>query len=300
MLIWVPDEPARDALGGLPGDVRVEIAREDLRGTEEVAVFVPPRWPLEDLRAAMAAMPSLRLVQTESAGIEWILDLIPSGVTLCSAHDVHMASVAEWIVGAILAMERGLAGFRDAQREGHWAPAETVDMGGRTVLIVGHGSIGRAVEARLEPFGVRFERVARRPRDGVVGLDALDGLLSHADVVVLGLPLTAETEGIVDARFLGRMKPGALLVNAARGRHVVTDDLLDALHAGRVRAALDVTDPEPLPDGHPLWSAPGALITPHVAGETFGRQQRAWRLLREQVLRLRVGEPLHNVVADGY
>ncbi|HEX8104118.1 MAG TPA: NAD(P)-dependent oxidoreductase [Solirubrobacteraceae bacterium] len=296
----MPDADAAAALADLAPDVRVEAAREDLTRAGAVEVLMPPDWPLDRLRAAMAAMPRLRVVQSTWAGVEWILDAIPPGVTLCSANEVHSASVADWVVGAILAMERGLAAFRDAQREQRWAPADTPDMAGRTVLLLGHGAIGAAVEARLAPFGMRFNRVARRPRDGVEGLDAVPALLPEADVVVIGLPLTPQTERLVDAAFLARMKPGALLVNPGRGRHVVTDDLLEALHAGRVRAALDVTDPEPLPDGHPLWSAPGVLVTPHVAGDTLGRHERASALLREQLLRLRAGEPLVNVVAEGY
>ena len=143
------------------------------------------------------------------------------------------------------------------------------------MLVLGHGSIGRAVEARLKPFGATVTGVARQQRPGVHAMSEAHALAGEADVVVVLLPLTAETKGVVDGAFLDAMRPGALLVNAARGRHVVTDDLIPRLRSGRVRAALDVTDPEPLPDGHPLWTCPGLLITPHIAGTTDGWEDAA-------------------------
>lgn len=168
------------------------------------------------------------------------------------------------------------------------------------MLIVGYGSIGRALEARLLPFGVNVLRVARHKREGVYSLTELPALLPQAHVVVILLPLTAETRGLVDTRFLGTMRPGSLLVNPARGPIVDTDALTRVVLAGRLRAALDVTDPEPLPDGHPLWSAPGALITPHVAGAVRKLYDRAWGLIAEQVRRYVAGETLRNIVVDGY
>jgi len=174
------------------------------------------------------------------------------------------------------------------------------DLEGTTVLIVGYGSIGRVVEARLMPFGVKVPRVARHEREGVQSLAELPELLPRADVVVILLPLTTETRRLVDAQFLSAMRPNALLVNPARGAIVDTEALTGAVLACRVRAALDVTDPEPLPDGHPLWSAPGALITPHVAGSVRKLFDRAWRLIADQVRRYVTGAPLRNVVVDGY
>jgi len=303
VLVWVPGGPGRELLGDPPAGVRVETAPEDperAAGLADVEVLLVPEWPADRLDAALRAMTSLRVLQLPSAGVEWIAGRVPGGVTLCSARGVHDASVADWAAGAILMMQRRLAVFRDAQTEGRWRPQDAPDLAGTSLLIVGHGAIGRALEARMTPFGVRVQGVARRPRPGVAGMDALPELLGQADVVAIGLPLTPATEGIVDAGFLARMNPGALLVNYARGRHVVTADLLDALGEGRVRAALDVTDPEPLPDGHPLWTAPGALITPHIAGDTDGRHVRVFALMRGQLERLAAGEPPANVVAEGY
>jgi phosphoglycerate dehydrogenase-like enzyme len=243
-------------------------------------------------------MTGLRVIQTTSAGVDWILPLVPSGVVLCNARGVHDVPVAEWVVAVTLAMERNLHRLRDEQRACRWTSAVAEDIHGKTVLTLGHGSIGRALEARLASFGVRFLRIARRRRDGVGSLADLDQMLPQADVVVLLLPLTQETEGVVDASFLARMRKGALLVNAARGRLVVTDALVQALHEGRVRAALDVIDPEPLPPGHPLWTAPDVLITPHVAGVSSSLWERSFSLIGEQLRRYRAGEPLLNVVED--
>jgi phosphoglycerate dehydrogenase-like enzyme len=243
----------------------------------------------------------LRLVQTLSAGVDTLVGHIPPDVILCDGSGIHDASVSEWVVMATVVMRRHLPEYVLSQRDATWRWAGGgADLEGATVLIVGFGSIGRAVEQRLEPFGARVVRVARRPREGVHGVDELRGLLSDADVVVILLPLTAETRGLVDAGFLAAMREGALLVNAARGPIVDTEALLAALRSEHIRCALDVTDPEPLPDGHPLWSAPGALITPHIGGAVERLFERAWSFAGEQVRRFIDGEPLRNVVSDGY
>jgi phosphoglycerate dehydrogenase-like enzyme len=179
-------------------------------------------------------------------------------------------------------------------------PERTDELEVTTVLIVGHGSIGRAIEFRLAPFGPRILRVARRAREGVEPLSGLDNLLRQADIVVLITPLTAETIRLMDPDRIARMKPGALLVNAARGALVDTYALVQALNDGKIRAAIDVADPEPLPPGHPLWKAPNLLITPHIAGASAQFLKRALKLASEQAQRLARGEPLINVVESGY
>lgn len=253
---------------------------------------------------AIARLDDLRVVQSMSAGVDSLLDQIPPGVTLCDAAGVHDVPVAEWVMMTILADRHRLVQNLDGQRAATWrrATLETGgdDLEGTTVLIVGYGSIGRALESRLAPFGAKVLRVARRQREGVHALADLPALLPSADVVVILLPLTSETRGLVDARFLAAMRPGALLVNPARGAVVDTDALTQAAQAGRIRVALDVTDPEPLPDGHPLWSAPGVIITPHVAGAVRKLYDRAWSLIADQVRRYATGEPLRNIVVDGY
>ncbi|HEX7472202.1 MAG TPA: NAD(P)-dependent oxidoreductase, partial [Candidatus Limnocylindrales bacterium] len=187
-------------------------------------------------------------------------------------------------------------------RAGRWGHERLTgsDLEDATVVLVGAGSIGAAVEARLVPFGARIVRIARRPRPGVHVMADLPTILPTADVVVILLPLTPQTRGVVDASFLAGMRPGALLVNASRGAVVDTAALTAAVLGGRTRAALDVTDPEPLPEGHPLWSAPGVIVTPHVASDVRHTDERAWRLAFEQVGRYARGEPLLNVVAEGY
>jgi phosphoglycerate dehydrogenase-like enzyme len=258
-----------------------------------------------DLRATLEAIPrleGLKVVQTLSAGVDAIVDRLPEGVTLCDASGVHDVGVAEWVLMAILASNRRLPELVDAQRAATWRHDEARgdELQGSQALILGYGSIGRALEYRLRPFGVDVVRVARREREGVHPLADLPALLPSADIVVILVPLTPATRELVGIEFVSLLKPGALLVNASRGAVVNTPALMAALADGQIRAALDVTDPEPLPEGHPLWSMANVLITPHVAGDVNGEEDRAWALVAEQVDRLARGEPLRNVVVDGY
>jgi phosphoglycerate dehydrogenase-like enzyme len=300
MKVWVPDYYRREHFGVLPRPIEIGTFPSDpLAAAElaEVEFAVPPYRP--EVIGALPRMRRLRVLQTDSAGVEWLADRVPGGVTLCNARGVHDAATSEWVVAAILAMTKRLSEGLERQRAGRWAPWAPDELAGKTVLIVGYGSIGRAVAARLEPFGVRLVRVARSARPGVRSAGELPTVLPEADVVVLLTPLTEETRGLVDERFLGQMRPGALLVNAGRGALVDTPALVRALSAGRIRAALDVTDPEPLPHEHPLWDAEGVLITPHVAGESPRAVERAAALIREQLVRLLDGRPLLNVVKPG-
>jgi phosphoglycerate dehydrogenase-like enzyme len=247
--------------------------------------------------------------------------LIPGDVTLCSARGVHDAPTAEWAVTATLAMQKYLPFYADLQRRADWAgkdraeeiyllsegakrepdcPVLVEEAADKTVLIVGYGSIGAAVEAGLAPFGCKFLRVARAARDGVAPVSALDELLPRADIVILTTPLTSETRGLIDGVRIARMKRGALLVNAGRGPVVVTDALAEALNEGRIRAAVDVTDPEPLPPDHPLWRAPNLLITPHLATDTPRFMGRAFAFAGEQAQRFARGEKLLNIVQGEY
>ena len=305
-LVWVPQDSLR-YLGSASKGLDVQVFPADPYADPrlgEVELLVPPMRMSEsvalDLDDLLRHMPSLRVVQTLSARVDGIVDKIPAGVDLCSARGAHDVPVAEWVVGAILAGLKDFALYRDNQRERHWAAGTTQELAGAGVLFLGYGSIARQAERRLAPFGPRFWRVARRAREGVQAMSELPGLLPQADIVVVLLPLTRQTRGVVDAPFLARMRKGALLVNAARGGLVDTAALLDALRAGRVRAVLDVTDPEPLPEDHPLWHAPGVLITPHVAGRVPNWQAPAYALVRDQLERFARGQPLLNVVEDGY
>jgi phosphoglycerate dehydrogenase-like enzyme len=246
----------------------------------------------------LEGLPRLRLVQLLSAGAEQFIGKLPEGVVLCNARGAHTPSTAEWAVTAALAAQRDLPSFVRQQDEGRWAAHTARSMVGARVLVVGAGDIGRGIGRMLSGFDVELSYVARTAREGVHGTDELPRLLPEADVVVLIVPVTPETRGLVDAGFLAAMKDGALLVNAARGVIVDTDALLAELTAGRLRAALDVTDPEPLPEGHPLWSAPNLLLTPHVAGAVPDTNQRAAETVAAQLRRVLAGEPLANVVTD--
>ena len=306
MRIWVPTEEVADALVGLPG-LMVELVNPDDGGqpglpasAAQVEFYVPPFFPRPASIAAMRQMPRLRVVQTMTAGIDLLRPHIPDGAVLCNARGVHNAGTAEWVVAAILASIRRFPYFAAEQAAARWSFRFTSCLAGKTVLIVGYGSIGAAVERRLAGFEVQVVRVARAARDGVAAVGELPGLLSAADVVVLLAPTTPETAGMVDAAFLARMKDGALFVNAARGSLVVTADLCDELRSGRLNAALDVTDPEPLGPDHPLWAMPNVLITPHVAGSTPVSGRSALTFVRDQVERFCQGKPLLNVITGEY
>ncbi|WP_405438292.1 2-hydroxyacid dehydrogenase [Streptomyces avidinii] len=252
----------------------------------------------------LAAMPAVRVVQTLTAGIDHVLgglgDLRP-GVRLCNAAGVHSASTAELALALTLASLRGIPGMVRGQDREEWRSGFYDALADKSVLIIGYGSIGSAIEDRLVAFECGpVARVARTARTGARGpvhaLADLPGLLPSADVVILVTPLTEATRGLVGAEFLGRMKDGALLVNVSRGPVVDTESLLAEVESGRLHAALDVTDPEPLPAGHPLWHAPNVLITPHVGGSSSAFEPRAKRLLARQLTRFAAGEPVEHTV----
>jgi phosphoglycerate dehydrogenase-like enzyme len=301
--VWIPYREQLEALGALPGNVHLSVW--DGRGATpgdpaQVEIWVPPFLPGPDVVAQLQNLTGLRLLQLMSAGAEVWIDHVPAGVTLCDARGVHTASTSEWVITAILASVREFPRFTLAQAAHRWDHTDTDTLAGKRVLIVGAGDIGEAVCRRLQPFGVTLIRVARRRRDGVYPVTDLPWLLPDADVVVLLVPLTAATRGMVDSRFLARMRDGAMLVNAARGPIVDTAALLAELQSSRLRAALDVTDPEPLPEDHPLWDAPGLLLTPHVAGSVHGVLTPAYQLVGDQLRRYTSSEPLRNVVTEGY
>ena len=302
-LIWVPTEPVAQALAGLTG-ASVEVYPPDGSDLPEsvanVEFYVPPFFPRPDAVAAMRRMPKLKVVQTLTAGFDAVRPHVPASAVLCNARGVHDASTAEWVVGAIVAAIRQFPYFAAQQAAGRWSYQFTDCLAGKTVLIVGYGSIGQAVERRLTGFEVTIRRVARTARPGVSPVSELPELLPAADVVILLAPVTTETVGMVDAAFLARMKEGALLVNAARGVLVVTEDLVAEVAAGRLSAALDVTDPEPLPPGHPLWALPNVLITPHVGASTPVSARTAEQFVRDQAERYLAGQPLLNVITGDY
>ncbi|MEV0488863.1 2-hydroxyacid dehydrogenase [Streptomyces atratus] len=304
--VWLPI-PA-DEIEGLPQGLNYRFwdgAQDFPADPADCAFYVVPYMKgLEIAVRPLAGMRAVQVVQTLSAGIDHVqpgLGQLPAGVRLCNAKGVHEASTAELTLALILASLRGFPGFVHGQDKEEWRSGFYPALADKSVLIVGYGSIGAAIEDRLAPFEcARVARVARSARTTARGpvhtLDDLPALLPEADIVVLSTPLNASTQGLVGADFLAAMADGALLVNVARGGVVDTKALLSELESGRLRAALDVTDPEPLPAGHPLWHAPNVLITPHVGGSTSAFLPRAGRLLAGQLTRFAAGEPVQNVV----
>lgn len=302
-IVCVPDSNAVELLGSLPDGVEVIVW--DGEGDKpvrlgETAFWVPQVEDSTNLSDKFAALPQLEVIQLTSAGVEDILDHVPDGVTLCNARGVHGSSVAELVLTVVLATLRRLPHFVEAQRQGRWDPVEAEDLRDKRVLIVGAGDLAEQTARRLRGFEATTVLVGHTARDQIRATSELPTLLPEADVVVLTVPLTPDTTGLVDADFLARMPDGALLVNVARGKVVDTEALLAELTSGRLHAALDVMEPEPLPAGHPLWSAPNLIITPHAAGTVSQAGARAFALVNAQLRRFVAGDALVNVVKGPY
>jgi phosphoglycerate dehydrogenase-like enzyme len=295
--VWIRDRPQR-ALGSLPDSVELHWSPREGPLPPEIrnAELLVPAEHSRDLLRLLGDMSQLKVVQTVSAGVDWLLPWTPDGVVVCNARGLRDVAVAEWVLAAVLAMEKRLSTFARRQAERTWEPEPLEELAGKRALIVGFGSIGQRVGGMLSTLGVTVRGVASRPRPGVHGVEELAELLPSAEIVVLLVPLTAQTKGFFDGRALSRMRPGALLVNAARGPVLDTAALLEQLASGRLRAALDVTDPEPLPTGHPLWDMPGAMLTPHLAGDSPQAEERVYAFVGDQIRRYAAGEPLLNVV----
>jgi phosphoglycerate dehydrogenase-like enzyme len=299
VVVCLPDLPERPLMGEFPANVELVLIPMDsgpLPDLAAVDMVIPVNRVREPLIDVLREGGRLRVIQTLTAGIEWLVGRVPQGVTVCNAKGVFDRPVAEWVVGAILAMQRGLVQARDAQLTGTWAEFDPDELAGRRVVILGFGSIGLAVAERLRPFGVELTGVSRTRRNGALGLEDLDDVLPEAEILVDLLPVTSETAGVLDARRLGLLPDGALVVNGGRGGTIVTQALVAELDRGRLRAALDVTDPEPLQASHPLWRLPNVLLTPHIAGNSVAASERLFRLAGDQVRRFAAGERLQNEV----
>ena len=281
----------------VPVSVYSEDGEVDAGALAEATFFVPIYMGPPTNLALMERMPQLRVCQMLTAGFDNALSHLHEGVILCNAAGVHDASTAELALGLIIANLRGLDDAARDMSQGVWRHRRLPALADKVVLVIGAGGVGQAIRQRLEPFEVEVIMMGRTARAGVRGMSELDAILPTVDVVILAVPLAATTTGMVDAHFLAGMKDGALLVNVARGQVVQTDALLAELTRGRLRASLDVTDPEPLPSDHQLWSAPRLLISPHVGGNSSAFLPRARRLVREQLERLAVGHELVNRVS---
>ena len=302
IVVLVPNSEGREIVDAVDG---VRAVVYDPKGAlpdeaRTARVLVAPFLSTSDTVAMVDGMPSLELVQLLTAGAEAWIGRLPDGVALSDGRGAHGGATAEWVVAVLLAAYRHLPGFVRAQDEGRWDYHRTEELAGKRVLIVGAGDVAEKTVSRLSGFEVSTTLVGRRARDGVHGMDELPSLLPEHDAVVLIVPLTDETRGMVDAGFLAAMPDGALLVNGARGPVADTDALLAELTGGRLRAVVDVTDPEPLPEGHPLWSAPNLLLTPHVGGSVPLAMERAYTVAAEQLAYVVRGEEPPNVVHGAY
>lgn len=302
LTVSVPTEEFAASLQPLPPGVEVVVwAMDGPPPRARLDIVVPPYMSQGRTLPLLAGIDT-RLVQGQSIGYDGIENQLPDGTVFANATSVHEASTAELALALTLASQRHLAAYVRAQNEHRWAPDFVESLADRRVLLLGYGGVGKAVAARLAPFEVELTRVASRAReeDGVHvhGADELPELLPSADIVITTLPGGQATRHIVDDGFLSALPDGALLVNVGRGTLVDTDALVDHARRGRIRAALDVTDPEPLPADHPLWSLDGVLIAPHVGGASTAMRPRIARLVRTQIERMLAGEPPVNVVID--
>jgi phosphoglycerate dehydrogenase-like enzyme len=296
---WIPHDVGPALLGELPDEVVVTVWDGESAppgGIEGVRFYVPPFGPGDTVAQAIAAMGRLEVVQAMSAGIEHIAPMVPAGVTLCNARGAHSPATSEWVLAAILAVLRKFPQFAADQLIGENDRRMSDSLDRKRVTILGYGSIGEAVEQRLSGFDVTITRVARSAREGVHALADLDALLGETDVLVILVPLDETTRGLIGRERLAALPDRALVVNAARGGIVDEQALLDELTAGRLRAALDVAEPDPLPAEHPLRSAPGLFYTPHIGGATRSALPNIYALVGDQLRRIVAGEPLVNVV----
>ena len=305
-VVWLPYasvEEAEQRLGGIPDGIHVGCYRADGDSwpdtVADVEFYVLPYLKGEEVLDRVGEMSQLKVIQTLTAGVENFLPYVPDGVILCNAAGVHDASTAELAVALALASGRHLDHYARNQPSGTWEEFRLgISLADKRVLIIGYGHIGAAIERRLDGFEVAsVTRVARRARSepvAVHGTEHLLELLALADVALLVAPHTPQTEGMISSRELAALPDGALLVNVARGKLVDTGALLAETSTGRIRAALDVTDPEPLPPEHPLWRTPGVLISPHVGGASTAFFPRADRLIAGQLGRFAAGKELEN------
>jgi phosphoglycerate dehydrogenase-like enzyme len=301
VVVSVPTEELRSALEGTSD---LDLLVWDLRSApprEVIDLVVVPYMSSPQLLRQLEGVRTL-LVQSQSIGYDGVIDQLPADVRFSNGAGIHEASTAELAIGLMIASQRLFPAYVRAQSTGEWTHEQSRALTGSRVVVIGQGGVGTAINERLRPFEVDLVRVAtsrRTDEAGIIhGLSELDELLDTADIVLLAVPLTDATRGMVDASFLERMPRGSLLVNVSRGPVVVTDDLVAAVRSKQVRAAVDVVDPEPLPPDHPLWTLDGVLITPHIGGDSSAMHPRVVRLLLQQISALRDGAEPVNVVRD--
>lgn len=307
LIVGLPTQKLIDAVGALPG---VEFVLWNFDSPAPVPHFdlvVTPDPKGPNVLNLLEGV-SVGLVQGQWIGYEGVTKYLPTGMPYANAATVHEGPTAELCLGLILTLQRGIADFVRASERHEWAPKWYSSLADRRVLIIGYGGLGQAIEEKLLPFEVEITRVAStaRVQEGpsgrpvqVHGLNDVPTLLPHAEIVILAVPLSKSTYHLVDEAFLAAMVDDAMLVNMARGRVVDTDALVAETVSGRLRAALDVTEPEPLPVEHPLWALPNVVISPHLGGSSSAMFPRISRLIRHQIERMLAGEPALNLVIEG-
>lgn len=307
LTIAVPDDLLLNELKDTPG---VDCTLWDMTGPaprQNFDIVIPPYLYGAEMLVHLDGL-SVGLVQWQSIGYDGVTDYLPSGIPFANATTVHETSTAELAVGLAIAMQRGIPDAVRSATTHQWEPQFRPSLADRRILLVGYGGVSQAIEARLTPFETHITRVASHARGEnntlgetvrVHGIDELPKLLAQAEIVIVALPLNDHTSGMFDATALAAMPDGALFINVGRGPVVDTDALVTELRSGRIRAALDVVEPEPLPEGHELWDCPGLLLTHHVGGDTSAMLPRMVALIQRQIARMHTGEPFENIVLGG-
>jgi len=297
LLLPEADGIADYAAQALPGADVLRHGDSDRSRLDAVTFYCLPYMGDEASVALIGELSGLRVVQSLSSGVDDVIGAVPPQATLCNGHGLgHEEGTADLAVTLILASMRQIPQFAAQQARREWSHVRTESLDGKRVLLVGYGAIGAAIRGRLLPFGAVVTCVSRTPRDGVSGLAELPGLAAAADIIVACIALHPATWGVISKRVLASLPDGALVVNVARGPVVDGPALTSELVAGRLRAALDVTDQEPLPSDRPEWTLPNVLITPHIGGDTGTFARRAPEFVAEQAARHLAGRPLRNVV----
>ena len=295
-VVWTqwPDLKLPAGVTHLPTD-GIAPAAGDL---DKVEFYVPRYMGGPAAIAMIPDMKGLKIIQSPNAGVDDVLKIRPEGVTLCNAAGVHDASTAELAVALAIASRRGFADFAADQAAGRWTHVRKPSLADSNVAIVGYGNIGKMIGTMLENFEVSVTAFSRSGKYGALTFDHFDRMLPTFDVIILIVPLNDQTRHLMNAQRLAAMKDGAALINVARGAVVDTEALIAELNSGRITAGLDVTNPEPLPAGHPLWSAKNVIITPHVGGDSEAFTPRGRKLVEEQLARYASGQPLLHIVAQ--
>lgn len=277
---------------------------DDPHDAPEADVLVTERPSNPRLRSRVSRIKGLKHVHLLSIGYEWVLEHLPKQVSLTNSKGAVEDATAEHCLALVLASLRQLPRVGQQQRERQWTRTWTSSLHGSKVVLLGAGGVGSEIRSRLLPFKpAELTSIARAERVHEQGypvhsFNRLWAILPTADVVIVALPQTPETKQLIDAEFLSAMKNGSLLVNVGRGPLIDTEALVQELQSGRLHAALDVTDPEPLPAHHALWSAPNCIITPHMAGDTDQFIALVSELAVNQVIAFAHGEKLANRIIN--